>query len=388
MQVFKTYFKLLKHYKGIVILYTAIFFSVALIMSGNLASKGESEFGEIKLDIAIIDQDGETIGNALKEYFGQSHNLVEMEYDEDDIGEKLYWGKIDYILIIPAGFEKSLTAGEEDKMELNSMKSPGSFTSDYFEAELSLYTSKLSGLLEAGYSVTEAEKELLALQSEKTEVEMASFVNENQNDISTMFFVFIPYLFITLGVNGIGLVLVRFNEKEIKDRTECGSLSLTARIKGLTAAILIFGLILLAAVVLVVGILSKGSIYTDVRLPYFLLNILAMLLLGLSLGFFTGTIAKDEQVVSGMTNVLSLSLCFLGGVFVPIEFFSDGVTRVAKFMPTYWYVVTNGEIGAMSSMTSDLFEKILAQTGLVVGYALVFFAITLVVISSKRKRVA
>ena len=35
-----------------------------------------------------------------------------------------------------------------------------------------------------------------------------------------------------------------------------------------------------------------------------------------------------------------LGLAFLGGIFVPIEIFSDSVLQVAKFMPTYWYMMT------------------------------------------------
>ena len=388
MQVFKTYFKLLKHYKGIVILYVAIFFSVALIMSTHLSSSGEKEFEETKLDIAIIDQDNKTFGNALMEYFENSHNLTAMEYDENKIAEELYWKKLDYVLIIPKGFEESLTTKDTEKMELSSMKVPGSFDSNYFEAELDLYISKFSGLVGAGYSVSDAEQELLELQKEKAKVRVASFVNENQHDISTVFFIYIPYLFIALGMNGIGIILLRFNEKEIKDRTECGALSMQARIKGLTAAIFIFGLMLLAIVLVTVGVLSKGSIYTDVRFPYFMLNILSMLLFGLSLGFFTGTIAKDDQMINGMTNVISLVLCFLGGVFVPMEFFSDGVTKVAKFFPTYWYVVTNDAIGAMNEMSTGLFTDVLTQVGLVACYALVIFAVTVVVIFNKRKRTA
>lgn len=388
MQVFKLYFKMLKAYKGTIIMYLAIFLSVALIMTGNLSVDSDANTEETKLNIAIIDQDNKTFGKTLKKYFEDTNNLIDMEYDKDAILNELYWRKLDYVLIIPKGFEDSLLDGEKEDMELESMKVPGYFDASYFESELSLYTSKLTGLLEAGYSMDEATDTLMDLQGEETEVTLADFVNQNQNDACTIFFVYAPYLFITLGMNGIGIILLRFNERQVKDRMECSSTSLKERIAGLTGGILVFGVILLVVVLVAAGVLSKGSIYTDARFPYFLLNLSVMLLFGLSLGFLAGTIAKNGDAINGLVNVVSLGLCFLGGVFVPQEFFSETIIKVAKFFPTYWYVATNESIGAMKKLTPELTSSIVSQVGVVAGYALVIFAVTLVIISGRRKRVA
>ena len=388
MQVFKLYFKLLKSYKGVVILYFVIFMAVAVIMTKNLAADSNVSMKETKLDIMIVDEDKKTLGGALEEYFGSRHDLVEMEYDKEQITDALYWRKLDYVLVIPKGFEESILSDEIDDMELQNMKVPGYYDAVFFESELSMYTAKLKGLLAAGYSMEEAEDQLVKLQEEKTEVKIASFVNEKQNDICTVFFAYVPYLFITLGMNGIGLILIVFNEQKVKDRMECSCTTMQERIAGLAGGILVFGIIMLAAVVAVAGVLSKGSIFTDNRFPYFLINMLAMLLFGLSLGFFAGTIAKNKDAMNGLVNVISLALCFLGGVFVPQEFFSETIIKVAKFFPTYWYVATNNSIGAMKELTPQLTSEMTTQVGLVVGYALVVFAVTVVIISNKRKRVA
>ncbi|MDD6069263.1 MAG: ABC transporter permease [Clostridiales bacterium] len=388
MQVFKLYFKLLKSYKGVVILYFVIFMAVAVIMTKNLAADSNVSMKETKLDIMIVDEDKKTLGRALEEYFGSQHDLVEMEYDKEQITDALYWRKLDYVLVIPKGFEESILSDDIDDMELENMKAPGYYDAVFFESELSMYTAKLKGLLAAGYSMEEAEDQLVKLQEEKTEVKIASFVNEKQNDICTVFFAYVPYLFITLGMNGIGLILIVFNEQRVKDRMECSCTTMQERIAGLAGGILVFGIIMLSVVAAAAGILSKGSIFTDNRFPYFLINMVALLLFGLSLGFFAGTIAKNKDAMNGLVNVISLALCFLGGVFVPQEFFSETIIKVAKFLPTYWYVATNNSIGAMKELTPQLTREIVTQVGLVVGYALVVFAVTVVIISNKRKRVA
>lgn len=388
MQVFKLYFKLLKSNKWIVLLYFAIFLTVALLISEGQSVDGNNNQEAMKeeiLTITIIDEDQKTFGDGLKEYFGDGNDIIDMEYDEQEILDKLYWRKLDYALVIPKGFEESLLDDETETMELKCMKVPGYFDADFFESELSQYTAKLTGLLKSGYSMADAQTMLLDLQSEKADVETAEFINANQNDKATTFITYVPYLFITLGMNGIGLILLTFNSPLVKARMECSSTTIKERIAGLIGGTLLYGLLLMLAVVIVVLIISKGSLLTDIRFPYFLLNMFAMLLFGLSLGFFTGTIAKSQDAVSGLVNVLSIGLCFLGGVFVPQEFFGKAIISVAKFSPTYWYVSTNESIGAMTKMTSSLAQNIFWQIGLVAGYALVIFAVTIVIIAGKRK---
>ncbi|MDE6760815.1 MAG: ABC transporter permease [Lachnospiraceae bacterium] len=388
MQVFKTYFRLFNAYKGIIIMYFVIFIAVALVMTSNssLATNSEMSSEVTKLDIAIIDKDCGTLGTALRGYFGETHNLIDIEYEEEKILDELYWRKINYVLVIPEGLEESLLNDNVETMSFESMKVPGMFEADYFEAELKLYVQKLTGLLAAGYSMEDAEEELSRLQSQKAEVSFASFVNKKQNDACTIFFIYAPYLFITLGMNGVGVILLRFNARDVKDRMECSALTMKERVAGISAGILVFGLIMFAVILVIAGILSGGSIYADMRFPFFLLNLFSMLVFGLSLGFLTGTVAGNNEAVNGLVNIVSLGLCFLGGVFVPQQFFSDTIVKVSRFFPTYWYVATNEMIGEMKKLSSGLSGEIFSQIGLVFGYALVIFAITLVIISSQKTR--
>ena len=376
MRVFKTYFLILNRYKGTVFLYFAVFLSLTLIMAKVNGADTEKAFEQKRLDVAIVDKDRGSFSEAVEEYFGSYNNITTMKYDEEKITDALYWKKLDYVLVIPDGFSKELENGKW--MDLSCMKVPGYFDSVYFESELQMYLQKLQMLVRNGYTMEEAQKELMKVQKQETKVTLASFVNEKQGDINTHFFLYVPYLFIAVGVAGIGLVLLRLNGREVKERTECGALPMRNRIGGMVAAIAVFGILLYALVLIIDVILSKGSILHDMRLPWFLLNIFAMLLFGMSLGFFAGMVAKSTDAMNAIVNVVSLVLCFLGG----------GVGKVAKLVPTYWYVVNNEEIGQMTKATSSFVKNMLIQSGIVIAYAVVFFAVTLVIISARRKRTA
>ena len=357
--------------------------SLSLIMAKVRGGGGESSFQQDSLDIAVVDEDDGAIAGQIREYFGTHDQVTKMKMDQDKITNALYWRRLDYVLVIPEGAGKTLAQGEIP--ELSCMKVPGYFDSAYFEAELQMYLQKMAALVKNGVDTDAAQQKLMNLQQKETKVRMASFVNKNQGDMSTRFFLYVPYLFISVGISGIGLVLLRINGKEVRERTECGALPMKKRVLGLTAAILVYGLCLYLFVLVAAVVISGGNILTDARLPWFAVNIFAMLLFGISLGFFTGMIAKNGDAVNGVVNVTSLVFCFLGGVFVPRQFFGDGVMKVARLFPTYWYVVNNEMIGAMKNVSREFVQDVLAQSAVSAGYALVLFAVTLVAVSAGRK---
>ena len=389
MRVYKAYFLILRQYKATVLIFFAVFMSLSLVMTKINSSDGgqqEEVFTQEKLDIAIVDEDEGMAAKLLQEYFGKNNQVQTMDYDEAAITDSLYWRELDYVLVIPKGFSDALAKGEF--MELSAMKVPGDFDAVYFESELTMYLQKIRALTCAGSTLPEASATLKALQNEETEVKIASFINEKQNDINSIFFLYVPYLFITVGVSGIALVLLRMNAREVRERTECSSMPMAQRIVQIVAAVLTYGMVLYGIVWLEDIILSGGAILHDHRLPWFLLNIFAMLLFGMSLGFATGMIARNDDAVNGIVNVTSLTLCFFGGVFVPKTFFSDGVRAVAQLFPTYWYVSNNELISQMTHADDAFRQTMLAQTGVILAYTLVIFAATLVFVSAKRKRTA
>ena len=81
------------------------------------------------------------------------------------------------------------------------------------------------------------------------------------------------------------------------------------------------------------------------------------------------------------STVVSLSFSFLGGVFVPMEIFGDTMMKIAKCVPSYWYMTVNNEI--FKGVISD---EMYIGMGIQLLFALAFFAVSLVV--SKRMKLS
>ena len=88
-------------------------------------------------------------------------------------------------------------------------------------------------------------------------------------------------------------------------------------------------------------------------LPMLLANTFAFALVSQSIGFLVSSFVKSFTVLSAISNVLSLGLCFISGVFVPQAIMSPGVLTAASFLPVYWYVKANNAIGSLAAFTSE-----------------------------------
>lgn len=385
MQVFKLFYKLVNKQKGIIFMYLGIFLGVVLILASSQTKTADESFSYSSVKVAIIDRDGGILSREIKEYFKDQHEFKECEDNEDSILNELYWRKINYALIIPEGFEASL--GTDSQLTLESMTVPDNFAAAYFESQINGYINNLTALVDIGYNLEDACELMSNVGEKKADVSMASYANTNSQDFTANFFMMIPYALITITISTIGSIMLKMNGKEVKARTECSSYALSKRTKEMALAIVSYGLVILLVLVAATAVFSKGALLTDVRAPLFILNALMMLIFTLSLAYFIGTISKTSNMVNGAVNTLSLALCFIGGVFVPQELFSDSVRSFARLIPTYWYVDNNSKIAAVKELSAAPINDILVNCLLLLSFAVALFAVTVVIQKNRRKTV-
>ena len=67
---------------------------------------------------------------------------------------------------------------------------------------------------------------------------------------------------------------------------------------------------------------------------------------------FVTSFDVTSNSLSMITNIASLSMAFVSGVFVPQYLLGEGLLTVAKFMPMYWCVVASNMIDVNSTYDS------------------------------------
>ena len=81
MTVFKCYMKILRQNIGLVIMYLAIFFSVAIVMQFAAGKSEDSLFETASIDLGLVNEDGGTLAQGLVDYLSGIHHVVLMDND-------------------------------------------------------------------------------------------------------------------------------------------------------------------------------------------------------------------------------------------------------------------------------------------------------------------
>jgi ABC-2 type transport system permease protein len=192
-------------------------------------------------------------------------------------------------------------------------------------------------------------------------------------DYTGEFFKYLPYVFICMLLTSLGLILGIFREKNLNTRIQCSSMSITKRNLYLTLASISFSLLIWLVFVVISAFVFNDSLFTIHGVLY-LVNSLTGILFALSLTYFLSFISTSETVLNMFANIFGLGLSFLGGVFVPLDFLSDGVKNVSRFLPTYWYVLNNdlaevytGAAGQLRTFFSYIGIQMLFSVALLLG---------------------
>ena len=378
MTVFKGYMKIIGQNRMLILLYVAIFFGCTLLFQST-AGKSETSYQAEKLNIGIVDEDGGSLAESLTEYLGNLHHLIPIENDVSEIQEKLYYREVDYVVRIPKNFYKKCIEGDE---KLSVTKIPDTYSGSYVDQQINSFLNNAKTYQASGF--TEAES---ASALEKTQSVKVTFSNDEKSIEDApyvYYFRYMPYLFLALFGFVMGNILIVFHNSDLKKRMAASPVSgrrqslegiLCMSLAGLTLWIF----------VIVIGILFYGrDFYTSENFVYYLLNSASMLFVDIALAYLMGTIAPNRDALTGIANIISLGMCFLGGVFVPLEFMGSHVKAVSHFLPVYWYEKANDLLANFAHMTVSAREQFFKAVIIQLVFVGAFICLTLVIEKYKR----
>ncbi len=110
------------------------------------------------------------------------------------------------------------------------------------------------------------------------------------------------------------------------------------------------------------------------RDPVALIAILAAFgLASVALGTALGTFVRTESQASNLSILLGMGLALLGGCWWPLEAFPTAMQSIVRVLPTTWAMRALTDITMRGQGLSD----ILPAVGVLLGFAVVFFAVGL-----------
>ena len=175
----------------------------------------------------------------------------------------------------------------------------------------------------------------------------------------------------------LGIVIMEFKKKEIRRRMQSAPIPFVRQNLAGAAALLVVCTGIWVFYLLLQAVIYQGGIFRSGHAAIYMLNSFSCMLVALALGYFTGMISENAVALNSINNVLSLGLCFLGGVFVPLEMLGNGIVSIAQFLPTYWYSRINGILRDYGELSSELWHTIWAGLLIQLAFALACFGVTM-----------
>lgn len=381
MQVFKAFFKIINKNKVSVLVYVGIFFGLSLMLSGAGQKNDKTQFSQTSLKIALENRDQGKLGDGLLEYLSGKNEIKKIPEKREELLDAMYYEELDYVLVIPEDFSRLFMAGERDGL-LEGTITPGSTTASLAETEISQFLTTLAMYTDSGYQEAEAAERTLEIMHKDSKVE---FLDAKVGKMPAVYyFQYLPYIFICVMIISLGVVLMAFGKKDMDARNKCSAMSFTNRNMQM-----VLGSIILMIMEYILFMGMAVILYPDYMMgiqgALSAANAFAFMLLSLGIAFLVGRLVKNMDALNMISNVLGLGFSFLGGIFVPLEIISKDVKKVSKFIPSYWYTISNESIQKIDSIqqAGPVIQNILV----LLGFTAAILAAALVVNRMKARSV-
>lgn len=387
MQVFKAFNKIMISRFPIAMIWIIIFLVISIITANS--SNDYTEFKDTKLDICVFDEDNTAESKALKEFLGNKHNLISLENDKDTILDALYYERVGYVLTISEGYAEKLKSGEINDLFTN-YHVHDSYSSTLVGSLIDEYVNTVRSYLISGEDLSKAIKNAEDTLSLEADVKTESFSEGSKENAQYKsdfgyYFQYLPYVFISVIIVVLCSIITTLNNREIKNRTNCSCIS-----SGSQSIQIILGSSLFIAAVwlffIIAGIFVKGEFYVK-REWFGVLNSFVFILVASAIAILISSFSPSSTGVNVIANIVGLGMSFLCGIFVPLSLLGDGVLKIGKFLPAYWYVKANDMI-YFSSDTGESFtvSKIFEYIGIQMIFVVVLFALVMLIMKANHDK--
>lgn len=380
MIVFNAFFKVVKKYIGVIILYTVMLISFGSI---NYATNSEDmTFSNRLPDILIINNDEEVgLTKNLINYLKENANVLDIENNEEKINDAIFYREVNYVIYIPKNYRVDTLNKLNPTLDIKS-------ANDYDSAYTSMLLTRYLNVQNTYLKYTNNENELINSinnnLSYKTNIEITSKLDTSKLTKTSRFFNFASYSIMAVIIYIICLVISSFNKDVVKKRIIISSMNYKKYNKYILLSSFIYSSIIWILYVILSFIIIGSSMFSLRGLIY-ILNTFIFSFVALTLALLISNLIKSKGAISGIVNVIALGQAFLCGAFIPSEFLGENIIKYSKILPAYWYNNSNDLLSSIEVINMVNLKPILINMMILVIFAIIFIVINNIV--SKRRQI-
>jgi len=383
MKVFKACMLVIKHHYISYIINISIFMVIAIVISGFMAEQFDLDFLAVRPNLAIVNRDGESpIVDGLIMHLRENVNEVELDDNRRSLQDATFYHAVDYILIIPQGFHNSFITGEPKTLEtVKTTQTARGFVADSLVEQ---YLNLVRVYMVAGGDKNEEAIVTAALHDLSNEAAVEKRLFGTSAPVDPVFIMYIQmlnYILLTLVFLSVTNLTMVFRRSELRMRNLCAPLkprsqSLQQILACAAMSTFVWILLVTAGVVMYGG--NLGGVDTRIIMLIFL-NCFVITIFALALAALASNFINNSNVQNAIANIMTLALCFLGGVFVPRYMLSDGILAVSRFLPTYWNIIALERATELTSFDASALAPFWQAIVMQLTFAAAVFCVSLVV---------
>lgn len=379
MIVFNTFWRIVKKYKGTILLYT-----VMLIMFGgiNLTSNSTNDmFTPTKPNIFIVNKDSNMgLTKNLINYLKKNTNVVSLEDDEEKINDALFYRDISYAIYIPKNYSKDVLDKKDVTIDIKSSKD---YTSSLTEMMLDKYLNVQSNLV----NITNNQDELVNMINNtldvNSEVVVSSKLDNSYLNRVSRYFNFGSYSLLAVIIFIVTLVINSFKENTINKRIIVSSFNYKKHNSVLMLSSFVYSLIVWVLFSLL-SVILLGKDMISLRGILYFVNTFMFVMPTLSFGILISTLVNNKDSIGGIVNVVSLGSAFLCGAFIPTEYLPKIVLSIAHVFPAYYFIDSNNLLSSMEIINFSNLTPVFINYFVLIIFMLIFIVVNNYVLKKKR----
>ena len=383
MKVFEACLIVIKRRITTFIVYFAVFLALAILIPALAGDQMSTEFSQLKPNITVINRDGDSsLTDGLMAFLREQGNKIALEDDKRTLQDATFYRATDYIVFLPQGFHDSFISGAP--VTLDKVVTTESAKGYYADSLVNRYLNLVRVYLAAGSQWDEGELVSTVLSDLSLQANAVATWYGSGAPMAQDFLIFsrmLPYILLVLSILVVTNITLVFKRPDIRMRNM--SSPLRPRTQSWQQILCCSIMCVIAWLLMVIiGFIIYGSSLdgVDGRLvALLLLNSFVFTVVALSISALIGSFARSPNAQNAAANVVGLGLCFLGGVFVPLEMFGEGLLSVARFLPTFWTVTAIEHIGTLTSFEASSLGPIWQALLIQLVFAAAFFCVTLLI---------
>lgn len=370
MIVFKYYFKIVRSFFPVVAVYSIIFIGIALMMSLN-GNQDSKVFETSQTKIALINRDKEsTLIQTFRQYIQQEADYIELNDDESELKDALFFRKVDYIMIVPQGFTKNFI--KDNNVKIETMEVPDAYASIYSKKLMNKYLNTAKLYVKAGIDDQRLGSLIKKDLSIHSHIELTQIVQSEHMGQASSYYNFLNFILLNMIIEVVSMVIFVFNEEKIKNRNYVSAVSYQSMNRQL-----LLGNMTISFGIWLLYVIASCCLYSDVMLTQtgllLILNSLVFVIFILVLSFLLTALFHKQKIVSSLATVIGLGTSFIAGAFVPQEYLAPMVLKIAHLTPSYWFITNNNLITQLSDFSIQNIQPIFINMGIIFCFVFICY---------------